>query len=59
MSAQPNEAFHEQTADGRDRHYMRKDPVTNNWVCECGETRDKQGHQVDPRPMTVLREDQE
>lgn len=36
---------HERTVDGRERHYLTR--VGRQWVCACGERRDRFGRPVE------------
>jgi hypothetical protein len=43
--------MHEKTADGRDRHSFTK--VNGDWVCDCGERRDRFGASLPTLPMVL------
>lgn len=46
--------MHERTDDGRDRHWMEKNPTTGEWVCSCGETRDRFGRVLEKRTRAIV-----
>lgn len=43
--------MHEKTEDGRDRHLFAK--VDGDWVCECGERRDRYGSSLPSLPHVL------